>query len=480
MKKSFANRLMLNFTCVVFVGFLMIYFLFNVLIDNHIRAEAEAALSHEFTIVNETELIPTLPFFPFNDTLNFQIGLNRLQSSRSIVNVHTIVIDQNDVILYPDPQHLSPIEIDRIKALATFWNEHQSLFEASEDMIMTAHEGHTFYMRATSHYLIHRHVFFFESTPVSVLIYTDITPAMNLKNSMNHVLLALLAILGTLTLGISFLLSTRFKQAIKRLSVHAQTIGQGHFDQKIKRLRYLEFEQLGNSMNTMADMLNTYETNQKQFFQNASHELRTPLMSIQGYAEGIQLGVFENDEATDVILEESHKMTELINDILYLSKLNTAEDFQMAFRTITVDALMKRCIKRVNILAEKENKQLFLDTSLEIDFETDADKLERAIINILSNAIRYAQAEIRLNCKAEADFLCMTIFNDGPAIDEKDLPYLFDRFYKGRSGNTGLGLAITKDIIIGLGGQIEAKNLEKGVVFKLQLPLKQSLNDRLK
>jgi len=470
MKKSFANRLILNFTCVVFLGFLVVYFLFNFLIDTHIRQVAETELNREVMTIQENEFFDYIPLVGFDGYANFQIRTNRIQ--RNIVNVDTIIIDEHGIILHPHPQNLSESESEMIKALATFWLQNQSAFEVSDDMIMTAHHGHTFYMRATPHYFMQSHSLFLETLPVSVLMYTDITPAMNLKSSMNQILLALLATSGTLTLAISILLSTRFKQTIKRLSNHAEIIGQGNFNEKITDLSYSEFETLGASMNTMANMLGTYETNQKQFFQNASHELRTPLMSIQGYAEALQSNVFENDFASEIILEESKKMTTLINDILYLSKLNLNENIQLDLQLVTVADLIGGCAKRVQILAQKENKSLLIDKIAKITIETDQDKLERAIINILSNAIRYAHDEIRINCDLKTDQLIITIANDGDAIDPGDLPHIFDRFYKGHNGNTGLGLAITKDIITKLGGTITCENLNQGVQFIICLPIK--------
>lgn len=474
-KKSFANRLILSFTLVVFIGFLAVYFLFNSLIDTHIRAEAEAELSREITTVAQYEFIPTLPILEFNNSDQTEgwaiIRSHRVTSNRAIVNVNSIIIDQQGIIIHPNPNSLSVFEIEQIQALANFWNDNQNHFETSDDMMMTTHEGHTFYMRATSHFLFQPNLLFMESAPVSVLIYTDITPAMNLKNSMNQVLLALLATSGTATLTISIILSTRFKKSIKRLKNHAQIIGQGQFEQKITEFNDAEFNDLATSMNNMAEMLGTYEMNQKQFFQNASHELRTPLMSIQGYAEGLQLGIFDQpSEATNIIQQESKKMTELINDILYLSKLGTTNT-ELTLTHTSIDLLITNCIERVEILAEKANKKIITNITTNIKFKTDKDKLERAIINILANAIRYAQKEIHLTYTAKSTNLKIIIYNDGSKIDPKDLPHLFDRFYKGHLGNTGLGLAITKDIITSLKGTVRGENLESGVQFIIELPI---------
>jgi len=474
MKKNFANRIILNFTLVVVVGFLTVYFLFNSVMDNHIRAEAEAELDREIMMVNEIEFFPNFPVIEWrgNSLEDVQFFIGSVHSNRAIVNVDTIIINNNEVILHPNPLNLSEIEAAQIEALANFWHNNQSLFEANDDMIMATHAGHTFYMRATPHYIIQPNLSFLETVPVYVIVYTDITPAMNLKNSMNQILLVLLAISGALTLIISIILQARFKRSIKRLSIHADIIGQGNFDEKIEEFNYAEFNHLGGSMTNMAGMLGAYESNQKQFFQNASHELRTPLMSIQGYAEGLQSGVFEDSDATAIILEESQKMTELVDDILYLSKLNTSENSQLNLTSFNVNTLIASASARIKIIAEKSNKQIIMSSSADIEIQTDKDKLERTIINILSNAIRYAKSEIHINSMVENNQLNIVITNDGPPIDEIDLPHIFDRFYKGSSGNTGLGLAITKDLIMRLRGTVHAINLEFGVKFVICLPLK--------
>jgi len=460
-KKSFSNRLILNFTLVVFGGFLAVYFLFNAIMDNHIRSEAEAELDREITMVVENEMTISTPFTGFDGHSRFEVIFNTpIRSNQTILNVDTILLDSNGTLLLPHHFDLQADELSKVETLITFYNENLNLFEDQDEMVMVTHGGHTFYMRATPDYLIQPDGFALVPIPVSFLMYTDITPAMNLKNSMNQILLLLLGISGTMSLGISIILSSGFKKSINRLAKHANVIGQGNFNEPVDRFNYAEFDNLASSMNDMSNMLGSYEKNQKQFFQNASHELRTPLMSIQGYTEGIRSGVFTPDVATGVILEESNKMSELVDDILYLSRLNEKEESQLSLVPCPVDVLLISCLERVGIIAKKANKKLVecLEPASGLLITTDSDKLERAIINILTNAIRYAASEVQITAFKHDGELKIIITNDGPLIDEKDLPHIFDRFYKGKGGNTGIGLAITQDIIISLGGSVEAMN----------------------
>ena len=103
---------------------------------------------------------------------------------------------------------------------------------------------------------------------------------------------------------------------------------------------------------------------------------------------------------------------------------------------------------------------------------SDTEKLERAIINILSNAIRHAHSKVEIRCDVSEKEIEIAIHDDGDGIDEKDLPHLFERFYKGENGSSGLGLAISKDIVTGLGGRITAENMLKpqhGAKFTIQM-----------
>ena len=465
-KKSFANRVVIYFSCVVFAGFLGVYLLFNTVVDNYIRAEAAAELNRE--VMTAT----TMPIFNVQHD-GFIIHNRALQMNRTILNVNTILVDGSGNLLMPNHANLQDNEVERVETLVDFWLANRHNFATSDDMLMASHAGRTFYMRATSMIAVTEPMF---GGPINLyaIMYTDVTTAMNLKDSMNQILLGLLAISGTITLSSSIILAFRFKKSLNQLSKQAQIIGQGDFDRPVGNFSYSEFDNLAENMNDMASMLATYEMNQKQFFQNASHELRTPLMSIQGYTEGIKSGVFDsNEEATDIILEESHKMSALIDDILYLSRLGATEDSTTSVKQITIGSLVDDCITRVEMLAEKAEKQVigYLEGIRTLEITTDKEKLERAILNILANGIRYAEKEVQITVVEQKEVLKIIITNDGPLIDESDLPHSFDRFYKGNGGNTGLGLAITKDIVNRLGGQVEAKNSNEVVQFVITLPI---------
>ena len=100
----------------------------------------------------------------------------------------------------------------------------------------------------------------------------------------------------------------------------------------------------------------------------------------------------------------------------------------------------------------------------------DDDKMIRALSNIITNGIRYAKTKILIETMIDAQFVEIRLCNDGPQIPESDLPYIFDRFYKGDKGQSGLGLAIVKSIIVTHNGTVEALNLENGVCMSIKIP----------
>ena len=210
---------------------------------------------------------------------------------------------------------------------------------------------------------------------------------------------------------------------------------------------------------------------QQTFFQNASHELKTPLMAIQGYAEGIQAGVMDAGGAAEVILEESDRMTELVEELLDISKIDMGRQ-RLALSEMDVRELLYDSIRAVEPAAAAGGIAIVPDFPEEpVMVSCDDTRLRRAVTNILSNGVRYARSELRLTCRADKRHVTIRIQDDGDGIAEADLPHIFDRFYMGRSGKSGIGLALTKEIIHLHRGTIRAYNGEIGAVFEISIPV---------
>ena len=210
---------------------------------------------------------------------------------------------------------------------------------------------------------------------------------------------------------------------------------------------------------------------QQTFFQNASHELKTPLMAIQGYAEGIQAGVTDTGSAAEVILEESDRMTELVDELLDISKIDMGRQ-QLTLSEMDIRELLYDSIRAVEPTAAAGGIAIVPDfPETPVIVNCDDTRLRRAITNILSNGIRYARSELRLTCRTGKRHVTIRIQDDGDGIAEEDLPHIFDRFYMGKSGKSGIGLALTKEIIHLHKGTIRAYNGDSGAVFEISIPV---------
>ena len=208
---------------------------------------------------------------------------------------------------------------------------------------------------------------------------------------------------------------------------------------------------------------------QQTFFQNTSHELKTPLMAIQGYAEGIQAGVMDTGSAAEVILKESDRMTELVDELLDISKIDMGRQ-PLTLSEMDVRELLYDSIRAVEPAAAGGIAIVPDFPEEPVMVSCDDTRLRRAVTNILSNGVRYARSELRLTCRADRRQVTIRIQDNGDGIAEADLPHIFDRFYMGKSGKSGIGLALTREIIHMHKGTIRAYNGDTGAVFEITLP----------
>ena len=209
---------------------------------------------------------------------------------------------------------------------------------------------------------------------------------------------------------------------------------------------------------------------QQTFFQNASHELKTPLMAIQGYAEGIQAGVMDTASAAEVILAESDRMTELVDELLDISKIDMGRQ-PLTLSEMDVRELLYDSIRAVEPTAAASGITITPDfPETPVMVSCDDTRLRRAVTNILSNGVRYARSQLHLTCRTEKRHVTIRIQDDGDGIAEADLPHIFDRFYMGKSGKSGIGLALTQEIIHLHKGTIHAYNGDSGAMFEITLP----------
>ncbi len=225
------------------------------------------------------------------------------------------------------------------------------------------------------------------------------------------------------------------------------------------------------------------EAIKRDFVANVSHELRTPLASIKGYAETLLDGALDDKKTLKnfltIIDRHANRMTALIEDLLTLSMLESHQ-IPMSFESLDIKGLINSVTQGFEKQAKDKDIKLIMDIGKEIPKITaDKDRLEQVIVNLVDNAIKYTNnGTVRIFARKTDNMLQIDVEDTGIGIPEKDIPRIFERFYrvdKGRSremGGTGLGLAIVKHIIQGHNGKIWVRSeVGKGSAFSFDLPL---------
>lgn len=312
-----------------------------------------------------------------------------------------------------------------------------------------------------------------------LLLYLDISQYEIFARSLDKTLYIILFSALMLSLAASLIVSNSIIKSLHKLNDFASKIGAGDFRPVDLNLLDKELDSLASNMNSMASILSNANMEQKTFFQNASHELRTPLMSIQGYAEGIKYKVFNDvDPAVDVIISESKRLTDMVENLLAISRLDmTAAGLQTTNKSnLYLYELLDSVIEKVrgSILLSHKNLSQNFDGSDILICGNEGD-LFRAFENVLSNAIRHSKLNIDLHvCQNSEGFAEVTISDDGPGISENLLPNIFNRFVQGEGGKHGIGLALVKAIIDDHKGEIIANNHtgdRTGAIFTIHLPV---------
>ena len=303
------------------------------------------------------------------------------------------------------------------------------------------------------------------------IVYADVTGLSYFASTINFFLLILVFVMFAITIFVTIFLSNSITTPIKKLSMLAFNIGKGDFSINDFNFKDIEFDNLNMALNKTAKQLDLYDSKQKAFFQNVSHELRTPLMSIRCYAEGIAYNMMPHEDASKTILQETDRLTDMVTDLLYISKIDNITSAHKQSKADLLD-IIRTCAQQQKAIAEEKKIHYTFDfAEPQIYYECLEELLSRAISNLISNAIRYASSEIVLTCFEKGGQIVIQVADDGPGIDADSMPHVFERFYKGSGGNQGIGLSIVKSIVEQHSGQVQAENSEQGgAVFTISLP----------
>lgn len=249
-----------------------------------------------------------------------------------------------------------------------------------------------------------------------------------------------------------------------------------------------EIDRLSHAFNQMLERLESAfiherETKEqmRRFIADASHELRTPLTSIHGFLEVLLRGAANRPEQLESALNsmhgESKRIIKLVEDLLLLTKLDRAPELQLSETNLT--ELIHVMEPQLNVLAG--SRTVCLNLAVEAWGYYDSDKMKQVILNLFHNSVQHTDAHsgnIHLSLFVKDDHTILTVDDNGSGINEKDLPHVFDRFYRidssrtRKNGGAGLGLSISKSIVEAHRGSISVQSVYGvGTTFTVSFPL---------
>jgi two-component system sensor histidine kinase BaeS len=223
-----------------------------------------------------------------------------------------------------------------------------------------------------------------------------------------------------------------------------------------------EVADLSRSVNAMAAALERSRGLERQFLLSVSHDLRTPLTSIQGYAEAIADGTApDHARAAGVILSESRRLERLVRDLLELGRLD-ARQFSFDLTDVEARDLVEACIDGFRPEAQAGGITMSV-SGAEAVVRADRDRAAQVVANLLDNALRFARTQVVATVEVRGPVVRLTIDDDGPGIAADDLPHVFERLYvshhqpEGTESSSGLGLAIVRELVVAMDGQVGAE-----------------------
>lgn len=281
---------------------------------------------------------------------------------------------------------------------------------------------------------------------------------------------------------VSLLLSKSIVKPLKEVTSAAKKIAAGRFTEKLNIQRNDEIGELSQTFNFMADEILKNDRLKNEFIASISHELRTPLTSIKGWAATIKLLDFQNKaeilDGLDIIEKESDRLTLMVEELLDFSrlisgKLSLSKDYMDIKNNLKY--IEKQFIPRA--LRQNLNLKVTIEDNLPLLY-ADSNRIDQVIINLLDNAFKFTEEGglVELTALRKDDTVVIKVKDTGIGIPPEDLPFVMEKFFKGKSSlsKTGLGLSICKEIVNMHNGNIEiTSECNKGTEVSVLLPVEE-------
>jgi two-component system sensor histidine kinase BaeS len=272
----------------------------------------------------------------------------------------------------------------------------------------------------------------------------------------------------------AFVLARRIARPVRRVVDATRHLAEERNPAPVPIEGAYEIARLAQAFNEMAEQLARARAAERQFLLSVSHELKTPLTAIRGYAEGLEDGTFDLDEAVATISAEAARLERLVRDLLDLARMNRT-DFSIHRENVDLAETASEAVRRYEAQAHDFDVTLEAFSPAAAPAVADRDRLLQVTSNLVENALRLTPPGGVVRVTAEPGVI--VVEDTGPGLRHEDLPHAFERFYlhsrysSDRPVGTGLGLSIVKELTQGMGGSVDVESAPgRGTRFTVRVP----------
>ncbi len=292
-----------------------------------------------------------------------------------------------------------------------------------------------------------------------IYLSTPVPEVQKARSSVFEYFLISVSISILVSIILVYIFSLKITRPLKELNIAARKIARGDFKKRVRINKKDEIGELANSFNYMANSLENIEKMRRDFIANVSHELRTPMTSIRGFIDGIIDNTIPKElhkNYLEVVRDEIIRLSRLVNDLLDLTRMESGE-IKLSLKDFNINEMIRRCIIKLEGLIIKKDIDIILEFGeYEFIVKADKDAIERVMINLLHNAIKFTPKNGKIIFKTYLikDKVYISIKDNGIGIKKEEIDLIWEKFHKSdksRSrmgkGGAGLGLYIVKNII---------------------------------
>lgn len=364
------------------------------------------------------------------------------------------ILDEQGNLLYPLENILDIINQPRLEfeSFVIFLN---NLFQSDDNYVVYTRDDPRF----SNPTLIYGAILENEaSNNYFLYINSVLEPVDSTVNVLQNQLVTVTIISLILSVGISYLISRKIIKPIINITNSATKLGKGELDVTFKKGDYTEIDNLADTLNLTSVELQKTDELRKDLIANVSHDLKTPLTVIKSYGEMIRDISGDNKEKRDkhieTIIEETDKLSHLVNDMLDLSKME-AGLYDLNIESFDIKGLTENILERFLYFVNNESYSFNVNSIEAPIVKGDKEKIEQVIYNLISNAINYStdHKEILINIKEENDRIKFEVTDRGEGISPEEMDNIWDRYYrvgkdhKRTTVGTGIGLSIVRTIL---------------------------------